>query len=65
MGFLIIIDVLFLLGSLDFELLDFSTHIFPFLVEDLLLGGLLAGLLPFVPLMEFKMKHDETDAPMF
>jgi len=64
-GLFIIIDVLFLLGSIDFSLLNFNTHIFPFLVEDLLLGGLLAGVLPFIPIMEFKMKHDETDAPMF
>jgi len=59
------VDALFLIGSIDFHIMSITTHVFPFLVEVIFLAGFDLGILPFIPIMEFKLKHDETDSPMF
>ncbi|ORX45182.1 hypothetical protein BCR36DRAFT_406092 [Piromyces finnis] len=61
---LICFDLVFTFFSLDVKTVDFVTHIILFIVELALLGGLLLGILPFIPVMEFKLKHDETDVPL-
>jgi len=58
------LDLIFTYFALDARKVDFVTHQFLFLFELLFVCGLLIGVLPFVPIMEFKMKHGETDAPL-
>ncbi|OUM70281.1 hypothetical protein PIROE2DRAFT_68436 [Piromyces sp. E2] len=58
------LDLIFTLFSLDIRVADFVTHSFLFLFEVAVLCGFVLGVLPFVPIMEYKMKHDETDVPL-
>jgi len=58
------LDLILTFYSLDIPYLNFFTHAVLFLLELLLLGGFAVGVLPFVPVMEFKLKHDETEVPL-
>jgi len=60
---LISFDTVMLLLSLNYNIINFTSHSFPAIVQLALLVGFLLGVLPFVLIMEFKIKHDETDVP--
>lgn len=60
---LLALDTIVLLQSLNYNAIKLTSQSFPFLIENALLVGFLLGVLPFVLIMEFKIKHDVTDVP--
>jgi len=61
--FMLNVDLLFVYASLDYNAIPLTSASFPFLIGVAVLGGILVGVFPFIPIMEFKMKHDEFDVP--
>jgi hypothetical protein len=60
---LIGIDTCVYLQSLNYHTIAITSQSFPFLVELALCVGFFLGILPFILIIEFKIKHDETDVP--
>jgi hypothetical protein len=60
----ICLDLIFTYYAVDVGAVDFVTHTVLFIVEVTLFAGFEFGVLQFVPIIEFKLKHDEMDAPI-